>query len=257
MIDLAFIALWWSSFALFLYRATWANNLKEFVAQYEQKHHDSTINFEILNYWYQIFTYCLASCLFLATLRCAKLFRADTRIYAMILTLKDSLVELLNFAFVFILCWMAFVQLMYLLFNTSLLGYSSLTASMKTLLQINLGIFNANDYTQSQPILGPLIFAAYNIVIVLVLLNLLVAIIVRAFQNTRENTKKERNENSIDLIEFLVKKLCFLIGIKRSVMRVDKMSETILIEKMRKSVIKITKKLREVPSLTNYLFLFK
>ncbi len=237
-IDLSLIALSWASFSLYFYRVFWAEKVKN----------DFDLNFQTLNYWYRVFTYCLAACAFLITIRFAKLFRNDARVYSMFITLERSFRELFSFTLMFLVCWFTFAQLMYLLFNSTITGYESLTTAMETLLlQVNLGIFSAKDYEQARPILGPLIFVVYNVVVVFALLNLLIAIIIHAFQLTRESGTNGEGKNA-DVVGFIAEKLSAFVNdiVNRHRANVNFTKKLSLLDQLEADTIEALRKFREV-----------
>ncbi len=46
-------------------------------------------------------------------------------------TLARVAFEMLNFMFIFLVIWIAFIQLMYLIFNEQLLGFASISKTME------------------------------------------------------------------------------------------------------------------------------
>jgi membrane-associated protease RseP (regulator of RpoE activity) len=71
---------------------------------------------------------------------------------------------------------MAFVQIFNLIFGQQLVGYSTILKSAETTFQILLGKFSLQPLQQAQPVFGPLLFLAINIVIILFLINIFVTI---------------------------------------------------------------------------------
>ena len=94
---------------------------------------------------------------------------------------------------------------MYLVFNERLSGYSSFTNSMETAFCVMLGKFDAIQYVLANSILGPLIFSAYNIVILYFTLNIFIAIIVESFNKTRLDSIK--NPEKFGFTDYIITKL--------------------------------------------------
>jgi hypothetical protein len=76
---------------------------------------------------------------------------------------------------------------------------------MQSAFLIMLGKFDVTDFMISYPILGPMIFSAYNITILYFVLNIFVSIITDAFDRIRNEDKKKPND--FDLLDLISKKL--------------------------------------------------
>ena len=118
-----------------------------------------------------------------------KLLRFNKNISHLGLTLRMCVAELASFTVLFFIVWFAFVQIMYLVYGDDLASYSTLTKSMETAFQVMLGKFDVNDMSMSQPVLGPIIFSMYNVVVIFFALNIFITIIMDAFEKVRERAK--------------------------------------------------------------------
>ena len=96
------------------------------------------IKLQKVNEYNQVLTYCLGLCASLGSIKSLKMLRFNKNISILGWTLKISFVELSSFSLIFFVIWIAFVQLMYLVFNNTIGGYSSLTKSMGTAFQVNI-----------------------------------------------------------------------------------------------------------------------
>ena len=134
-----------------------------------------------VNDYNQILTYCLGLCASLGIIKSLKMLRFNQNISILGITLKQCFGELSSFSFLFFIVWIAFVQVFYLIFNVHLNGYSSLTKSMGTAFCVMMGKFDVTPYTLASPVLGPLIFSLYNIVILFFALNIFISIIIESF----------------------------------------------------------------------------
>ena len=165
------------------------------------------INLQTLNECNQILTYCLGLCSTFGTIKFLKMLRFNKYIAFLGLTLKLCLSELVSFSLVFFVIWIAFVQLMFFIYGTDLEGYSSFLKSMATAFQMMLGKFDASQFTRINPILAPLVFAMYNIVIICFTLNIFVSIITDAFDVVRFDRNENENKNEYRFLDFAFKKL--------------------------------------------------
>merc|ERR1719181_939295 len=69
-------------------------------------------------------------------------------------------------------------------FGARLHNYRNLTATFYTLLQALLGDFNFDELTHEDKIFGPFLFMAFVSVAVFVILNVVIAIISRSYDDT-------------------------------------------------------------------------
>ena len=156
----------------------------------------------MINNWNQILSYCLGLCACFGTVKILKLLRFNRKISYLGSTLKYGAKDLIAFSFVLAFIWLAFVQLMFLVFSINIQGYSTFIKAMETSFQVVLGKFNVSVYTVANPVLGPMIFAAYNIILVFVSINMFISIIVDSFGQVRIDAAKSGNE--FDLVDFIL-----------------------------------------------------
>jgi hypothetical protein len=97
---------------------------------------------------------------------------------------------------------------MYLIYNDKTLGYATFIKSMESNFLIILGKCNLAPIVQQNYTLGAIIFASFNILIVMIMTNVLVTIISDKFAESRKEAKKIK---VVSLMEHLAKKLGRLI----------------------------------------------
>ena len=125
-------------------------------------------------------------------------------------TLRRCFGELMSFTLVFFMIWISFVQLIFSVYGNHLLSYSSFVKSMESAFLIMLGKANAYDFLRVYPVLGPLIYSSYNVVILCFALNLFLSIITDSFGELRREAKSKPNE--FDLINHLILKMKGLLS---------------------------------------------
>ena len=91
---------------------------------------------------------------------------------------------------------------MYLVYGSHLQGYSSFIKSMEDAFLIMLGKANAADFINEYPILGPIIYSSYNVIMLCFTLNIFISIITDAFDELREEAKQKPND--FDLVNFVL-----------------------------------------------------
>ena len=162
----------------------------------------------------QTLTFSLGLCSTFGTLKILKMIQFNRSIALLSATLRRCCVELMSFSFLFFLIYIAYVQLMFLIFGSQLRGYSSFIKTMESAFLIMLGKSDASEFIQTYPILGPIIYSSYNVIILCFALNIFITIITDAFDELREQSKEKPNE--FDLKRFIVLKLKKLISRKPS-----------------------------------------
>jgi hypothetical protein len=210
MVEWGIIISSWTGFGIYIYKMKTADRVSTFFAQTKGYQY---IKLQNINDWNQVFQSCIGFCAFLGTLKFMKVLRFNTKINYLSETLHNAVNDLIGFFLVFIICWMAFVQLMYLVFVNDLIGYSSILKSMESSFQIMVGKFDAQSMFEADPYLGPFIFVAYNAMIIFFMVNILISLIGMGFTKTRFDEKTKEPE--IGFIEHYVHRMKVALGIKK------------------------------------------
>ncbi len=205
-IDLALISFAWASFSLFLYRLYESYEIDQKI--HSKEYANTFISFQYLSYCDECLSYFMAICTACATLRLVKVFRFTKRIIVFLQAFTRSLGEIISMGFIFILTWMSFVQLFYLLMNSQTHEFASMINSMETCFTIILGKFDSKVFLEST--LALLVFVAYNIVILFVFINLLVAILIENLHLTQKNKDLDREDPN--LFSYLKWQLLYFIN---------------------------------------------
>ncbi|KAI0982969.1 hypothetical protein GJ496_010358, partial [Pomphorhynchus laevis] len=112
------------------------------------------------------------------------------------ITIRRSMVDILNFCIIFSLVFMSFTILGMLLFGNAVEEYSTFTMTMFTLFRVLVGDFDFHILQQSRHYAGPIYFFSFSIVVFFILLNVLLAIITENFRTVSEETNKTLSEKS-------------------------------------------------------------
>jgi polycystin 1L2 len=197
----------WAAVAMYAYRIYSANDVLNF---FKKTNGYAYYKMQGVAIWDNNLRYCLSFCAALGTLKFLKLLRFDKRISFFASTMKHSSRELMAFGTVALVIGFAFIQLFYLLFNSSY-DYSTFSRAITTCFQILLGKFSLDGLIQANNILGPLIFALYNIFTVFILLNMFISIIADTFAAVRLDASLQNDD--YQLVDFIIKKLKNWTGI--------------------------------------------
>lgn len=144
-------------------------------------------NLAIFMYFYEVFDFLMSFCVFLNIIRVLRLFEYNKKVYIFVRALHNLIVKFPGFLFVFTISWIAYVQLMYLMFNEYLYEYSSMLSSIESAFLIILGSSTLNELIQSGNVSASLIFLFYNITIGIVLISIAIVIITEVFQEIKRD----------------------------------------------------------------------
>lgn len=186
-IDWSLIAFSWAAFSIFLYKL-WARE-----KAIDQLKSGKRINLQILVYWTQILNILLGFCSLFGTIKFLRLLEFNKKISYPIYTLRKSLKELLMLGIIISIFWMAFVQLLYLLMNDKSKTFSSLISTLESSFLIILGSMNQDIYTGQNGLLGSFILVLFNLMIVLILINIFLTILLDNFTEIK-NEKRDEDE---------------------------------------------------------------
>jgi polycystin 1L2 len=176
-IQWAVIVFAWAAFAMYLYKTFETDSLISKLASKTK-----VINLQYLSGWYEAFGYCLAFIIFLTTLNFLKMLKFNKRMGIIMYTFQKCIREMFAFGCIFFLVWISFVQLLYAMYNTRSTGFSTFIKSIETSGLMIVGKFQTDVFfNQDYIVAGACVFLGFNILIVLVLLNLFISLTNSSF----------------------------------------------------------------------------
>lgn len=113
------------------------------------------------------------------------------------MTLSRCAADVLGFAVMFFIVFLAYAQLGYLVFGTQVLDFSTFERSIYTLFRIILGDFDFESLETANRILGPIFFLTYVFFVFFVLLNMFIAIINDTYGEIKEELANSKSEIEI------------------------------------------------------------
>lgn len=201
-IEWGIIVLTWCSVAIFLYRLTVAEKVLDF---FKKTAGYGYYSLQLVNSFNQTLSVLLGICSGLGTIRFLKILRFNKNISILATTLNHSIGKLIGFGIDFMIKLLAFVQLFYLLFYQDIMINSTLIKTMEFCFEMMLGNSSAKAILKANPILGPIIFGLFNLLVVLVSLNILISIIVESFDTIRKNSELQNKDTEV--IEYGIEKI--------------------------------------------------
>lgn len=115
------------------------------------------------------------------TIKLIQLLKYHPKIHYLALVLKSAKTDILGYSLVFFISWMAFVQIMYLLYCEQDQAFSSIISTAITALEILMGKFNYTFILRNNYAIAAILLSVHNIFIVLIVVNILIAIICHHF----------------------------------------------------------------------------
>jgi polycystin 1L2 len=203
-VEWAIIGFSWTVLALSIYRINASSQVSEF---FKKTSGYGYFKMQDIAFWNLVLNYSFAFCIAFGTLKFLKIFRFNAKISYLGLTLRNCAKELLGFGLMFILIWIAFVQLFHLFFQRTIFGFSTVLRSMVTGFQIMLGKFQLDSLVEADSTFGPIFYCFYNICIVFILLTMFISIINESFKIVRKSTKNK--EYDYNLVNFIRNKFKF------------------------------------------------
>ncbi len=202
----------WTSLAIYIYKTEESDKVLSF---FKATNGYGYISLQTVNMWSQYLNIFLSICCALSTIKYLRLFRFNRRIYSLILTLNNVKGELYWFAVIFMIVFFAFVQCQYLLLYQVINGYQFFITTMETMFQIMLGKFNSNSLQTDAPLMGLIIFVVFNLVIVIILVNMFISILNDGFDMVRKETKVKSDDT--EMFHFLWQKAKKTFGFENEI----------------------------------------
>ena len=159
----------------------------------------------------RIYGYIYAAVVFLMSLKFLRLFRFNRRMSLLGSVLSQSSKEMLHFLIIWGIVFVAFAHFSYLVFSRELHKFHTFIATSETLVSVMLGKFSYQNLERSNRVLGPLMFFAYSMGIVFILMNMFVSIIIENFKRVKRDNDLQSNE--YEIIDFMVEQLQSWLGV--------------------------------------------
>ncbi|XP_053559279.1 polycystin-2 isoform X2 [Bombina bombina] len=183
-------------------------------------------NFESLAYWQIQFNNVAAVTVFFAWVKLFKFVNFNRTMTQLSTTMSRCAKDILGFAIMFFIIFLAYAQFAYLVFGTQVDDFSTFQDSIFTQFRIILGDFNFNEIEEANRILGPVYFTSFVFFMFFILLNMFLAIINDTYSEVKTDMAQQKSE--MELTD-LIKKGCnkAMVKLKLKKTAVDDISETI------------------------------
>ncbi|XP_065818468.1 polycystin-1-like protein 2 [Labrus bergylta] len=205
--ELAIILLSWSALGVYIKRTLLGNR----DMTYYQNHKDQFASFYETATADSVLQYLIALLVLLSTIKLWHLFRLNPKMNLISATLERAWGDISSFLMVIVIMFLAYSIASNVLYGWKLCHYRTLTDALLTIISLQIGIFNYDEVLNSSPWLGGLLFGSCVVFMSYIVLNLLISVILVAFNQEKIYHKPSDEEEIVDL---MLKKICGLFGIR-------------------------------------------
>ncbi|XP_078532323.1 polycystin-2 [Lissotriton helveticus] len=183
-------------------------------------------NFEPLAYWQIQFNNVAAVTVFFAWVKLFKFINFNRTMSQLSTTMSRCAKDILGFAIMFFIIFLAYAQLAFLVFGTQIDDFSTFQDCIFTQFRIILGDFNFTEVEEANRILGPIYFTSFVFFMFFILLNMFLAIINDTYSEVKSDMAQQKNEMELtDLIRKGCSKAMIKLKLKKTT--VDDISESL------------------------------
>ncbi|XP_076032915.1 polycystin-1-like [Oratosquilla oratoria] len=148
----------------------------------------------------KIYLYCIGFVGFFSNLKLIKLLQFNKRMNVLALTIKYCWDELKIFFVAFTIVFFAFCCLFFFMFIRYLEEYASFILAVQTCFKMMLGKFDFQRMNRANP-LSPILFFVFSVTNSMILINIMLTIILKAFNDVKEELAKK--DNKYDVLDFI------------------------------------------------------
>ena len=160
--------------------------------------------------WFdEYYVYMMAIILFVANVKFIRLLRFNNRFSQLILTLKTCWEDLSGFLAIFFLVFFAFVQLFYMILQSNMKEFHSIVASLETCFTMMLNKFKFGNMKETS-MTAAVMFFFFAVSCTWILLNVLLTIIIEAFEKVKEELNAKGNQ--YEILDFIKTQSKYRIG---------------------------------------------
>ncbi|KAK3533669.1 hypothetical protein QTP70_024018, partial [Hemibagrus guttatus] len=185
LLELAIIILSWSALCVFIKRTL----LGKRDIEYYQKHKDEHASFHETATADGVLGYLVAFLVLLATVKLWHLLRLNPKMQMITATLRRAWNDISGFIIVMTIMFLAYSIACNLMYGWKLYSYHTLLHAAKTIISLQLGIFNYEEVLHYNPVLGAFVIGSCIIFMTFVVLNLFISVILVAFSEEQIHHK--------------------------------------------------------------------
>uniref|UniRef100_A0A8C9VL55 Polycystin-2 n=1 Tax=Scleropages formosus TaxID=113540 RepID=A0A8C9VL55_SCLFO len=190
------------------------------------EHHDTHPSFEQLARLQVDFNNLAAVIVFFSWIKLFKFININKTMSQLSTTMSRCAKDIIGFAIMFFIIFIAYAQLAYLVFGTQVNEFSTFEACIFTQFCIILGDFEFSKIEEANRILGPIYFTTFVFFIYFILLNMFLAIINDTYSEVKADVAQQKSEMELtDLIRKGYNKAMVKLRLKKTT--VDDISDSL------------------------------
>ncbi|XP_068186396.1 polycystin-1-like protein 2 [Antennarius striatus] len=205
LFELSIILLSWSAVALFTKRTLlgdrdmdyYLNHKDQFASFFETATADSQLR------------YLIAFLVLLSSVKLWHLLRLNPKMNMISATLRRAWSDISGFLLIIVIMLVAYSIVSNVIYGWKISSYKTLADALVTVISLQIGIFDYDEVLNCSPILGGLLFGSCIVFMTFVVLNLLVSVILVAFNQEQMHHKPSDEEEIVDV---MLEKICSLFG---------------------------------------------
>ncbi|XP_047143816.1 uncharacterized protein LOC101238025 isoform X2 [Hydra vulgaris] len=170
------------------------------------------INFQFASYWDLTYINIVALIVFFVTLKFIKLLRFNRRISMLSSTLKAGWYPLSMFGIIVLIILCSFIFSCNIMFGAFIDGYQTYFKTIASIISLLLGKFSYSHFGKANPVLGPIFFLTFNIIVIWIVINMFVSILNDVFEAVR--TSLETQSNDFEMVDFILEHFKDLLGFR-------------------------------------------
>ncbi|CAM1318005.1 Uncharacterised protein g6863 [Pycnogonum litorale] len=207
-IDISLVVIAYAAIALFIQREILTADVLE---KFSKTNGKGYIRLQHVAAADEVLGYLISFLVFLANMKFLHLLRFNKRIGILSVTMKECASDLSGFAVCLLIVFLAFVQLFYLILGIHLADYSTFINSIEATFSMMLGKFHFHEIQVASPFFGPVVFFIFGLATTLVLINILLTIVIRTFEEVKRDMTKMPDDYT--MVEFIMKRIRAVIGL--------------------------------------------
>lgn len=158
--------------------------------------------FQYVGYWSEMFTYMIGWLVFFSSLKFLKLLRFNKKMSLLASTLKNSVKDLMYFSVIFTIVFLAFIQLFYLIYISSIPTFQTFISSIESGILMMMGKFDIYSMLMAEPILTQISIFFFVITITFIIVNMFLSILNETFGSVRSDISKQSND--YEIVDFII-----------------------------------------------------
>eukprot|EP00079_Xenopus_tropicalis_P034906 XP_017948677.1 PREDICTED: polycystic kidney disease protein 1-like 2 [Xenopus tropicalis] len=207
LLELALIIISWSALSVYVKRTILGTR----DLRYYQEHKNEFVSFNETAAADAALGYLIAFLVLLSTIKLWHLLRLNPKLNMITATLRRAWGDISGFITVIVIMFLAYSIACNLIFGWKLNSYKTVFDSAKTMVSLQLGIFNYEEVLDYNPVLGSFLVGSCIIFMTFVVLNLFISVILVAFS---EEQKHHQASDEEEIVELLLWKICSFLGLR-------------------------------------------